>query len=54
MINVSDMLLSVFIFGSVMGYYGDLGEVVVIEEELSYNEFIYKFCVRWEEIVCWV
>lgn len=54
MINVSDMLLLVFIFGLVMGYYGDLGEVVVIEEELLYNEFIYKFCVCWEEIVCWV
>ena len=40
------------ISGSATGYYGDLGEVVVTEEEPPHNEFTHKLCARWEEIAC--
>ncbi|MBU4683200.1 TIGR01777 family oxidoreductase [Cedecea davisae] len=42
----------VFISGSATGYYGDLGEVVVTEEEPPHNEFTHKLCARWEQIAC--
>ena len=42
----------VFISGSAAGYYGDLGEVVVTEEEPPHNEFTHKLCSRWEQIAC--
>jgi NAD dependent epimerase/dehydratase family enzyme len=32
----------VLISGSATGYYGDLGEVVVTEEEPPHNEFTHK------------
>ncbi len=35
---------------SATGYYGDLGEAVVTEEEPPHNEFNHKLCARWEEI----
>lgn len=38
--------------GSAAGYYGDLGEVVVTEEEPPHNEFTHKLCARWEQIAC--
>ncbi|MBK4715882.1 MULTISPECIES: TIGR01777 family oxidoreductase [Tenebrionibacter/Tenebrionicola group] len=41
---------SVLISGSATGYYGDLGEVVVTEEEPPHNEFTHKLCARWEQI----
>ena len=42
----------IFISGSAAGYYGDLGEVVVTEEEPPHNEFTHKLCARWEQIAC--
>jgi uncharacterized protein (TIGR01777 family) len=42
----------VIISGSAVGYYGDLGEVVVTEDEPPHNEFTHKLCARWEEIAC--
>ncbi|ADO47681.1 TIGR01777 family oxidoreductase [[Enterobacter] lignolyticus] len=41
---------AVFISGSAAGYYGDLGEVVVTEDEPPHNEFTHKLCARWEQI----
>ncbi len=43
---------SVLISGSAVGYYGDLGEVVVTEEEPPHNEFTHKLCAQWERIAC--
>lgn len=43
---------SVLISGSATGYYGDLGEVVVTEDEPPHNEFTHKLCARWEQIAC--
>jgi uncharacterized protein (TIGR01777 family) len=43
---------SVLISGSATGYYGDLGEVVVTEEEPPHNEFTHKLCAQWERIAC--
>ncbi len=43
---------AVFISGSACGYYGDLGEVVVTEEEPPHNEFTHQLCARWEQIAC--
>lgn len=37
------------ISGSATGYYGDLGEVVVTEEEPPHNEFTW-LCACWEQI----
>ena len=37
---------SVLISGSAVGYYGDLGEVVVTEEEPPHNEFPHKLCAQ--------
>ena len=42
----------VLISGSATGYYGDLGEVVVNEDEPPHNEFTHKLCARWEQIAC--
>ena len=50
MVKASDTPPSVFISGSASGYYGDLGEVVVTEEEPPHNEFTHKLCARWEQI----
>lgn len=52
LINASDTPPSVLISGSATGYYGDLGEVVVTEEEPPHNEFTHKLCARWEQIAC--
>ncbi|WES66941.1 TIGR01777 family oxidoreductase [Superficieibacter sp. HKU1] len=52
LINASDTPPAVFISGSAIGYYGDLGEVVVNEEEPPHNEFTHKLCARWEQIAC--
>lgn len=52
LINASETPPSVLISGSATGYYGDLGEVVVTEEEPSHNEFTHKLCARWEQIAC--
>ena len=46
----SDTPPEVFISGSAVGYYGDLGEVVVTEDEPAHNEFTHKLCARWEQI----
>lgn len=43
---------SVLISGSAAGYYGDLGEVAVTEDEPPHNEFTHKLCARWEQIAC--
>lgn len=50
--NASDTPPTVLISGSATGYYGDLGEVVVTEEEPPHNEFTHKLCARWEQIAC--
>ncbi|QRG80456.1 TIGR01777 family oxidoreductase [Citrobacter sp. R56] len=50
LINASDTPPAVLISGSAAGYYGDLGEVVVTEEEPPHNEFTHKLCARWEQI----
>ncbi|HEM8610559.1 TPA: TIGR01777 family oxidoreductase [Citrobacter amalonaticus] len=52
LINASETPPSVLISGSATGYYGDLGEVVVTEEEPPHNEFPHKLCARWEQIAC--
>ena len=52
LINASETPPSVLISGSAIGYYGDLGEVVVTEEEPPHNEFTHKLCARWEQIAC--
>ena len=41
---------AVFLSGSAVGYYGDLGEVVVTEDEPPHSEFTHKLCARWEQI----
>ena len=54
--RISELILAsttppaVLISGSATGYYGDLGEVVVTEEEPPHNEFTHKLCARWEHI----
>ncbi|WP_213133746.1 TIGR01777 family oxidoreductase [Citrobacter sp. FP75] len=50
LIKASDAPPAVLISGSAMGYYGDLGEVVVTEEDPPHNEFTHKLCARWEQI----
>ncbi|WP_342324261.1 TIGR01777 family oxidoreductase [Kosakonia sp. BYX6] len=50
--NASETPPQVLISGSAVGYYGDLGEVVVTEEEPPHNEFTHKLCSRWEQIAC--
>lgn len=52
LIKASDNPPQVLISGSACGYYGDLGEVVVTEEEPPHNEFTHKLCARWEQIAC--
>lgn len=52
LIQASSTPPSVLISGSATGYYGDLGEVVVTEEEPPHNEFTHKLCARWEQIAC--
>ncbi|MTD42541.1 TIGR01777 family protein [Erwinia sp. CPCC 100877] len=43
---------AILISGSATGYYGNLGEVVVTEEEPPHSEFTHKLCARWEQIAC--
>ncbi|ASG63043.1 TIGR01777 family protein [Kluyvera genomosp. 3] len=50
LIQASETPPAVLISGSATGYYGDLGEVVVTEEEPPHNEFTHKLCARWEQI----
>ena len=52
LIRNSETPPSVLISGSATGYYGDLGEVVVTEEEPPHNEFTHKLCAQWERIAC--
>jgi uncharacterized protein (TIGR01777 family) len=52
LIKASDAPPAVLISGSAAGYYGDLGEVVVTEEEPPHNEFTHKLCAQWEQIAC--
>lgn len=52
LIQASDTPPAVLVSGSAIGYYGDLGEVVVTEEEPPHNEFTHKLCARWEQIAC--
>lgn len=52
MFKASQTRPAVFISGSAAGYYGDLGEVVVNEDEPPHNEFTHKLCARWEQIAC--
>ena len=52
LIQASTTPPSVLISGSATGYYGDLGEVVVTEEEPPHNEFTHRLCARWEQIAC--
>ncbi|MFP2240288.1 TIGR01777 family oxidoreductase [Pseudescherichia vulneris] len=52
LIAASSQPPGVFISGSAAGYYGDLGEVVVTEDEPPHNEFTHKLCARWEQIAC--
>lgn len=40
----------VLISGSAMGYYGDLGDIVVTEDEPPHKEFTHHLCARWEHI----
>lgn len=50
--NASDTPPAVLISGSAVGFYGDLGEVVVTEDEPPHNEFTHKLCARWEQLAC--
>jgi uncharacterized protein (TIGR01777 family) len=50
--NASDTPPAVLISGSAVGFYGDLGEVVVNEDEPPHNEFTHKLCARWEQLAC--
>lgn len=50
LIRASDTPPAVLISGSAAGYYGDLGELVVTEEEPPHNEFTHKLCAQWENI----
>lgn len=50
LIKSSDNPPSVLISGSATGYYGDLGEVLVTEDEPAHNEFTHKLCAKWEQI----
>ena len=50
--HASETPPALLISGSAAGYYGDLGEVVVTEEEPPHNEFTHKLCARWEQIAC--
>lgn len=50
LIRASETPPEVLISGSAAGYYGDLGEVVVTEEEPPHNEFTHKLCAKWEQI----
>ncbi|MTH46398.1 TIGR01777 family oxidoreductase [Intestinirhabdus alba] len=52
LINASDTPPAVLISGSATGYYGDLGEAVVTEEEPPHDEFTHRLCARWEQIAC--
>lgn len=52
LIKASETPPAVLISGSATGYYGDLGEVVVTEDEPPHNEFTHKLCARWEQIAC--
>ncbi|OHY69146.1 TIGR01777 family protein [Pluralibacter gergoviae] len=52
LIKASDTPPAVLLSGSAAGYYGDLGEVVVTEEEPPHSEFTHKLCARWEQIAC--
>lgn len=52
MFKASSAPPAVLISGSATGYYGDLGEVVVTEDEPPHNEFTHKLCARWEQIAC--
>ncbi len=52
LIRASDTPPQVLISGSAVGYYGDLGEVVVSEDDPPHNEFTHKLCARWEQIAC--
>lgn len=52
LIHASATPPSVLISGSATGYYGDLGDVVVTEDEPPHNEFTHKLCARWEQIAC--
>ncbi|GHD89824.1 TIGR01777 family protein [Pseudocitrobacter sp. RIT415] len=52
LIQASETPPHVLISGSATGYYGDLGEVVVTEEEPPHNEFTHKLCAKWEQIAC--
>lgn len=52
LIQASTTPPAVLISSSATGYYGDLGEVVVTEEEPPHNEFTHKLCARWEQIAC--
>lgn len=50
LIRASSTPPAALISGSATGYYGDLGEVVVTEEEPPHNEFTHKLCAQWEQI----
>ncbi|RPH30417.1 TIGR01777 family protein [Buttiauxella warmboldiae] len=52
MFKASQTPPAVLISGSAAGYYGNLGEVVVNEDEPPHNEFTHKLCARWEQIAC--
>lgn len=43
---------AMFISGSAVGYYGNLGDVVVTEGEPARDEFTHQLCARWEQIAC--
>ena len=50
LIKSSDNPPSVLISGSATGYYGDLGEVLVTEDEPPHYECTHKLCAKWEQI----
>lgn len=52
LIHASATPPAVLISGSATGYYGDLGDVVVTEDEPPHNEFTHKLCALWEQIAC--
>ncbi|MDI5454591.1 alpha-hydroxy-acid oxidizing protein, partial [Salmonella enterica subsp. enterica serovar Cerro] len=50
LIHASATPPSVLISGSATGYYGDLGDVVVTEDEPPHNEFTHKQGIELKEI----
>ncbi len=49
-INTSKNAPRVFLSGSAIGYYGNQGDDVVVENTPPHNEFTHDLCAKWESI----